>query len=66
MAVAYFASILDHKEIVVITLKYTGTSKHSAFLASQYIDNCPPAMGFKINKVFIDNKRVADLLNRES
>jgi hypothetical protein len=60
----YFASILDHLGQPVLNLEHTATAKHSAFLATQYIKECPPAQGFKINKRFIEAKTIAYLLNK--
>ena len=61
----YYATILDHKGKEVLNLKVTGTAKHSAFLAAQFINTCPPAQGFKINMFAVSNNTVADLINRE-
>jgi hypothetical protein len=46
-------------------LQYTATAKHSAFIAAEFIKECPPAQGFKINKKFIDAKAVAFILNNK-
>jgi hypothetical protein len=61
----YFASILDHKGQEVLNLQFTVTAKHSAFIAGAFIKECPPAQGFKINKIFIDAKAVASMLNNK-
>lgn len=59
----YFATITDYNNQPVLTLEYTGTAKHAAFIASKYVDNCPPAGGFKISKRLIKPTEVAALLN---
>ena len=61
----YYATILDHLGNEVLSLKYTATAKHSAFLATEYIKKCPPAQNFKIKLIFIDSSTVADLLNNK-
>jgi hypothetical protein len=61
----YFAYILDHKGTEVERLQWTSTTKHSAFLAQQYLDSCPPAAAFKITKRFVDPSHVAKLMNKE-
>jgi len=61
----YFAYILDYQGAEVLRLQWTGTNRHSAFLAQQYLDSCPPAAGFKITKRFVDPNHVAKLLNQE-
>ena len=61
----YYASITDHLGKEVLNLKYTTTAKHSAFLASRYIQNCPPASGFKIHKQVLDSSIVVDMLNKD-
>jgi len=64
MIALYFASILDHNNKEVIKLEYTTSAKHSAFLAKDFIEHCPPAIGFKINKIVFDLKQVAYMANR--
>ena len=66
MAVSYYASITDHKGEEVVELEYTGSAKHSAFLATQYVEHCPPAMGFNIHKIYVDNKQLAYMLNERA
>ena len=61
----YYASITDHAGTEVLRLKYTATAKHSAFIASQYVLSCPPAAGFNIHKLILDNSTVADIINRD-
>lgn len=60
----YFASITDHQGTEVMRLKYTATAKHSAFLADQYVKNCPPAQGFNIHKIILDASTIADIVNQ--
>ncbi len=60
----YFASILDYLGQEVLCLQYTASAKHSAFLASQYIKECPPAQGFRINKRFIEASTITKMLNK--
>jgi hypothetical protein len=60
----YFALINDYFGKAVVQLEYTATAKHSAFLAQQYIDHCPPAQGFTICKKYVDAKEIAKLLNQ--
>ncbi len=59
----YYAQITDVQGTPVITLELTATAKHSAFLASKYIDFCPPAQGFIIKKQRIEAKAIARILN---
>lgn len=59
----YYAVILDHKGQEVMTLPYTGSSKHSAFLANAFIETCPPASGFTIKKFIVTASSVATMLN---
>jgi hypothetical protein len=61
----YYASILCHKGIEVLRLEYTVSAKHSAFLGTQYVNLCPPAGSFKINKLTIDSRHITRLLNQE-
>lgn len=61
----YFAYILDHQGNEVLRLDWTATAKHSAFLAQQYLNSCPPAAGFKITKRPIELRAVAQLMNKE-
>lgn len=61
----YFALILDHQGQEVLRLSWTATAKHSAFLAQQYLDSCPPAASFKITKRPVELKHIAQLLNKE-
>ena len=61
----YYALITDHKGTEVLRLKYTATAKHSAFLATKYMDSCPPAQGFKIRKIIVDASTIADIFNAE-
>jgi hypothetical protein len=63
MLTIYFAQILDHQSNAIIDTPFTATAKHSAFNAIQYIDNCPPAMTFRICKRMISSKEIASLLN---
>jgi len=59
----YFATITDYSGQAVLTLQYTASAKHSAFLAKQYIDNCPPAAGFKICMKVLNAADIVRLLN---
>jgi hypothetical protein len=61
----YYASILDHQGTEVMSLKFTATAKHSAFLATEFVKHCPPAQSFKVKMIFVDASTVADLLNRQ-
>jgi hypothetical protein len=61
----YYAVILDHKQEIVDTLPLTKSNKHAAFLAQQYVENCPPAAGFKIRVYYPDAGYVCMLLNNE-
>lgn len=61
----YFAVILDHKGKEVMRLPYTGSSKHSAFLANAFIETCPPAAGFTIKKIVVTASSVAAMLNMQ-
>lgn len=65
MLYIYFASIQDHMGNDIINTQFTATAKHSAFLALQFIDNCPPAQGFKIRKRAVTNKEIVQLLNSQ-
>ncbi len=64
--IAYFSIILDHTGKEVMSLEWTTSAKHSAFLAKNFIDNCPPAAGFKITKRFIETKSVVAMLNSKT
>jgi hypothetical protein len=59
----YFAMIVCHQGTQVLNLEYTSSAKHSAFLATQYIANCPPAASFKITKRLFKSTEIARLLN---
>jgi len=61
----YFASILDHQGTDILRLEWTSSAKHSAFLATKFINECPPAQGFKINKRFLESKEITRILNKE-
>ena len=61
----YYANITDFKGKPVLALNYTATAKHSAFLAQQFIDQCPPAQGFTISYMFITAKEVVQMLNKK-
>ena len=60
----YFASIVCHQGIAVHNLEFTVSAKHSAFLAIEFINNCPPAASFKISKRLIKPSEIAKLLNQ--
>ena len=60
----YFAIILCHQGTQVLNLEYTTTAKHSAFLASKFINHCPPAASFKICKRLIKSTEITRLLNQ--
>jgi hypothetical protein len=60
----YYPVILDRKGMEVLRLKYTATAKHAAFIAEQYVRNCPPADGFKIRAITFDASTIADIMNR--
>jgi hypothetical protein len=64
--IAYFSIILDHTGKEVMSLEWTTSAKHSAFLAKQFVDNCPPAANFKITKRFIDRSVVVSMLNSKN
>jgi hypothetical protein len=49
----------------VLSLEYTTSAKHSAFLALQFIDNCPPAQGFAIRKRFLEAKTICKIINQK-
>ena len=66
MTAVYYASITDHKGLEVVNLEYTASAKHSAFLAIQFVENCPPAIGFKIHKYCVDRKGLVHLLNENN
>ena len=60
----YFAIIMCHQGTQVLNLEYTATAKHSAFLASEFINHCPPAGSFKISKRLIKSTEITRLLNK--
>lgn len=60
----YYALITDYAGTPVLRLPYTATAKHSAFIAKEYLDKCPPAGGFKITFEFIKPTAIASLLNQ--
>ena len=60
----YFAIIVCHQGTYVHNLEYTVSAKHSAFLATQFINHCPPAASFKISKRLIKSTEIARLLNQ--
>jgi hypothetical protein len=59
----YYATILDHDDQPVLSLEFTATAKHSAFLGKQYVDNCPPANTFKIHMHVLDTSTVCRWMN---
>jgi hypothetical protein len=61
----YYASILDYQGTEVMSLKYTATARHSAFLATEFVKYCPPAQSFKVKMITVDNNTVAELFNRQ-
>lgn len=61
----YYAVILDHKQEVVDTLPLTTSSKHAAFVAKEYVANCPPAAGFQIRIYYPNPGFICMLLNKE-
>jgi hypothetical protein len=61
----YYAVILDHKQEVVDTLPLTTSNKHAAFIAKEYVNNCPPAAGFQIRIYYPSAGYVCMLLNNE-
>jgi hypothetical protein len=63
MITLYFAYILDYQGAEVLRLAWTTTAKHSAFLAKEYIDSCPPAASFKITKRVVDSRIVVAIMN---
>ena len=60
----YFAIIMCHQGTQVLNLEYTASAKHSAFLAAEFIKNCPPAASFKICKRLIKPTEITRLLNQ--
>jgi hypothetical protein len=63
--ILYYAEILDLNKMPVLSLEYTTSAKHSAFLALQFIDNCPPAQGFAIRKRFLEAKTICKIINQK-
>ena len=63
--IIYYAEILDFNKMPVLSLEYTASAKHSAFLALRFIDNCPPAQGFAIKKRFIEASKVCKIINQK-
>lgn len=61
----YYAAILDFFGNEILRLNYTGSAKHSAFLAQAYIKDCPYAFGFRINIAYYKAADIAKLLNRQ-
>ena len=59
----YYAEILDHSNNPVLTLDFTSSSKHAAFIGKQYVDNCPPANTFKIKMCVVDTSTVCKWMN---
>lgn len=64
--IAYFSIILDYKGQEVMSLEWTTSAKHSAFIAKNFVDNCPPAASFKITKRFIDTHTLVNMLNSKT
>jgi hypothetical protein len=62
----YYAVILDHNQEVVETLPLTTSSKHSAFIANEYVANCPPAAGFQIRIYYPKPQHICAMLNQET
>jgi len=60
----YFPIITDYMNNPVLTLEFTGSAKHAAYIASKYVANCPPAGGFKISRRLVKATEVAALLNK--
>ena len=63
--ILYFAEILDQNKVPVLRLEYTVSAKHSAFLATEFINNCPPAQGFAIRKKFLEAKTICKIINQK-
>lgn len=61
--ILYYAEITDIQGMPVMKLELTATAKHSAFLATKFIDYCPPAMGFNIRKMILKPNIIANMLN---
>ena len=59
----YFATINDKAGNAVLTTKYAATSKEAAAIAVEFIEKCPPAMGFTVKCRFLDAKEIARMLN---
>jgi len=59
----YYAVITDNNDKPVLQLQYTTSARHAAFLGKQYVDNVPPAQGFKIRMLVLDAKQIVRLLN---
>lgn len=59
----YYAEITDSQGEPVMKLELTATAKHSAFLATKFIDFCPPAQGFIIKKQRLEARAIARILN---
>ena len=66
MTAIYYASITDHRGTEILDLEYTATAKHSAFLATKFLNDCPPAIGFNIHKFCTDATFLAMLMNRKN
>jgi hypothetical protein len=63
----YYAVIKDYKGVAVLSLPFTGSAKHSAFLALEYINSIPfwttGNKAFDIRIMFPSPSEVAKLLN---
>jgi hypothetical protein len=59
----YYAIILDITGVEVTRLKYCISAKHAAYLASKFVEFCPPAQGFKIKKYVPQAATLAELFN---
>jgi len=61
---AYYSVIQDYLGKDVLYLPYTGSAKHSAFLAQKYLEHVPPAQNFTIRKIYVSASDVALMLNQ--
>jgi hypothetical protein len=61
----YYAEILDHSNNPVLTLDYTSSSKHAAFIGKQYVDNCPPANTYRIKMKLVETSVLCKFMNNK-
>lgn len=65
MITLYYAEILCHAGTVVLKTIVCSSAKQAAAIATNIVNQTPPAAGFNIRKQMMDARSVASLVNNK-